>query len=127
MQVTAPDRIHAPSFGTLDKVEITEAKKTILANTIPVYQIDAGSQDLVKIELIFPSAGASFQPRSLVSVGTNDMLEEGTMNFSSSELAENIDYYGAFTQMEATLDFASVCLYSLNKHLPNTMPLLEEL
>ncbi len=127
MQITAPDRIHAPSFGTLDKVEITEAKGTALSNKIPVFQIDAGSQDLVKIEFVFPQGGAASQPRPLVSVGTSDMLEEGTMHFTSSELAEQIDYYGAFTQMEATLDFSSVCLYSLNKHLPATLPLLEEL
>jgi len=127
MEITAPDRIHAPSFGTLDKVDIIEAKQSVLANQIPVYQINAGSQDLVKIELIFPHAGASSQPRPLVSVGTNDMLEEGTARFTSSALAENIDYYGAFTQMEATQDFASVCLYSLNKHLPHTLPLLEEM
>jgi zinc protease len=127
MTSTAPDRLHAPAFGTLDKVEISEAKPSRLSNKIPVYQIDAGPQDLVKIELIFPRAGASSQPRPLVSVGTSDMLEEGTRNFSSAELAEQIDYYGAFTQMEATLDFASVCLYTLNKHLSGTIPLLEEL
>jgi len=122
-----PDRAHAPSFGTIDKVAIPEAKGETLSNGLPVFKIDAGTQELVKVELIFPKAGATSQPYPLVSVGTNDMLDEGTSNYSSQAFAEQIDYYGAFLQSESTLDFSSVCLFSLNKHLPNTIPLLEEL
>jgi zinc protease len=124
---SSPDRIHAPAFGTLDKVDILHAKSSMLSNGIPVFEINAGSQELVKIELIFSKAGAANQPHPVVSVGTNDMLDEGTTHFSSSELAEKIDYFGAFIQTEATLDFAAVCLFSLNKHLSGTLPLLEEI
>jgi zinc protease len=124
---TSPDRIHAPAFGTLDKVDILHAKSSVLSNGIPVFEIDAGSQELVKIELIFSKAGAANQPYPVVSVGTNDMLDEGTSHFSSSALAEKIDYFGAFIQTEATMDFAAVCLFSLNKHLAGTLPLLEEI
>ncbi len=122
-----PDRKHAPAFGTLDQVAIAEAKTIKLGNGIPLFKIDAGTQDLVKIEFIFPGAGATSQPGPLVSVGTNDMLDEGTGRFSSSELAERIDYFGAFLQMESTLDFSSACLFCLNKHLRDTLPLLEEM
>jgi zinc protease len=122
-----PDRTMAPAFGTLDKVEIAEAGKSLLPGGIPVFKIDAGIQELVKIEIIFPGAGATSQPTPLVSVGTNDMLDEGTVNYSASALAEQVDFYGAFLQTEATLDFASVCLFSLNKHLTNTIPLLKEM
>jgi zinc protease len=127
MTVSAPDRKHAPSFGTLDKIDIAEADASALKNGIPVFKLDAGSQELVRIELIFPKAGAADQPLAAVAVGTNDMLDEGTNLHTSSELAESMDYYGAFLQMEATMDFSSVCLFSLNKHLPETLPLLEEI
>jgi zinc protease len=122
-----PDRLTPPAFGTIDQVDIAEAKPMTLANGLPVFSIDAGSQELVKIECVFPAAGAWNQPESIISVGTNDMLDEGTQAFSSSSLAETIDFYGAFIQTEATMDFSSVCLFSLNKHLQHTLPLLAEI
>jgi zinc protease len=126
-KATLPDRTKAPEFGTIDKVEIAEAISSVIPGGLPVFKIDAGSQELVKIEIIFPGAGAASQPRALIAVGTNDMLDEGTSNHSSQALAETVDYYGAFLQMESTLDFASICLFSLNKHLSKTIPLLEDL
>ena len=125
--INTPDRLIPPPFGKLDKIDILEAERTVLKNGIPVFKVNAGSQELVRIEMIFPRAGAVDQPHPIVSVATNDMLDEGTENYSSSSFAEKIDYYGAFLQTEATMDFASVCLFSLNKHLPGTIPMLEEI
>ncbi len=124
---TSPDRKLAPGYGMPDQVAITEASDAKLENGIPVFKIDAGSQELVRIEVVFPSAGAADQPAPLIASSVNDMLEEGTVNYTSSAFAEQMDYYGAFLQTETTLDFSSVCLFSLNKHLPHTLPLLEEL
>ncbi|MFI5150104.1 MAG: M16 family metallopeptidase [Bacteroidia bacterium] len=120
------NRKAAPAYGMPDKVVIAEASETRLDNGIPVYKIDAGSQELSRIEILFPSAGAANQPLPLLASSVIDMLEEGTKNYSSSSFAEELDYYGAFLQTEATLDFSSVCLFTLNKHLSHTLALLEE-
>jgi len=115
-----------PDFKTVERINLIEAVETPLNNGIPLYLIDAGTQDLVKIELIFP-AGSWHQPSPLLASTANAMLNEGTSRYSSEEIAEKIDYYGAFLEIECGKDFAYVSLYTLNKHLKNTLPVLEEI
>ncbi len=96
-----------------------------LDNGIPVYQLNSGTQDITKIEFIF-KAGSWFEKKALVAKFTNKMLKEGTRSFSSTEIHETTDYYGAHLELSSDKDFSSVVLYSLNKHLNHLLPLFEE-
>ena len=58
-------------------IDVAKAKKYILDNGIPVYAINAGFQDLVKIELIFFNEGFDVK-QPLLSSATNRMLADGT-------------------------------------------------
>lgn len=120
------DRTIAPSINEIKRAEVIRASETKLKNGIPVYHICAGTQDLVKIELIFP-AGMWQQPAPLVGSASNAMLQEGTTMRNAKEIAETIDYCGAFLETQITHDFASVGIYSLNKHLPKVLSVVEEI
>lgn len=120
------DRKKSPSFKTIEQVEIIRAAEKKLNNNIPVYSINAGTQELVKIEFVF-SAGTRNQEFPLTASTTNSMLNEGTLKYNSVEIADNIDYYGAHLDTEVSQDFAAVTLYTLNKHLDSTLPIVEEL
>lgn len=97
-----------------------------LSNNIPVYLINAGTQDIVKIDFLF-DAGNWFQPQPLVAGFTNSMLKEGSRNYSASEIADNIDFYGAHLEANHDKDTAIVSLYTLNKYLDKTLPLVGEI
>ena len=71
------DRQKAPSSTPIGSINIAHAEKNHLSNNIPVYSINAGTQELSKIELIF-SAGTYQQERPVVASATNAMLNEGT-------------------------------------------------
>lgn len=120
------NRTVAPAINEIKKAEIIRAREFRLKNNIPVHYINAGSQDLVKIELLFP-AGLWKQTAPLVGSAASAMLQEGTSNRSAKAIAETLDYYGAFLETEITHDFAVVGIYSLNKHLPNVLPVVEEI
>src|SRR3954470_18273826 len=120
------DRKVSPPVNEIKKAEIIRASETKLKNGIPVYHINAGTQDLVKIELLFP-AGMWQQPGPLVSSAASAMLQQGTSKRSSKEIAEMVDYYGAFLETSVTHDFATVGIYSLNKHLASVLPVIEEI
>jgi predicted Zn-dependent peptidase len=120
------DRTLAPSINEIKKAEIIRASEFRLKNNIPVYHINAGTQDLVKIELLFP-AGMWQQPSPLVGSASSAMLQEGTSRHSSKEIAETVDYYGAFLETNITHDFAAVGIYSMNKHLSSVLSLVEEI
>jgi len=120
------DRTLAPSVHEIKKAEIIHASEFRLKNNIPVYYIRAGTQDLVKIELLFP-AGMWHQPSPLVGSAASTMLNEGTSKRSAKEIAERVDYYGAFLHTEITHDFAAVGVHSLNKHLSSVLSIIEEI
>ena len=52
MSVTL-DRINQPLRKEIQKIDVPQAKKYTLDNGIEVYALNAGFQDLVKVELLF--------------------------------------------------------------------------
>jgi len=124
--LTILDRKKAPEFHAIEKITLAQARTSKLDNGIPVSVINAGTQELVKIEFIF-SAGVWEQTYSLQSSCANAMLSEGTKTRKSSQIAENIDYYGAFLEQEVNQDWAYLTLYTLNKHLAKVLPVLEDI
>ena len=47
------DRKSSPAFKTVEKIEMIFATENLLQNKIPVYSINAGTQELIKIEFLF--------------------------------------------------------------------------
>ncbi|MBU2046040.1 MAG: insulinase family protein [Bacteroidetes bacterium] len=103
-----------------------KAKKHLLNNGIPVFEINAGEQELVRIEFIFQNSAWSIDKPIMPSV-TNGMLTEGTHSLSSAQIAAKIDYYGAFFQPDFSSDHSSLSLYSLNKYVGDTLPIIKEM
>ena len=48
-----PDRHTAPPIGLPEEIKISPAETQQLSNGTPLYLINAGTQDVVKVELIF--------------------------------------------------------------------------
>lgn len=119
-------RTNAPDFKTIEKIDIIHAESMKLDNGIPVFTINAGSQELSKVEFIF-KAGMYFQERTLLSSATNTLLECGTSKYSALQISENIDFFGSFLELGVGQDFASVTLYSLNKYLSESLGYVEEI
>ncbi|GAI82885.1 unnamed protein product, partial [marine sediment metagenome] len=87
---------------------------------------NAGNLDIIKIEFIF-KAGSRFEPMPLVSSATNAMLNEGTANRTSEQIAETFDYYGAFFQLNVDRDTAGIVLFTLKKYLNETLAVVEDI
>jgi len=120
------NRTLPPQFKTIEHVDIPKSKQDVLSNKIPVHIIAGGSQEVLKIEIIF-NAGLWYQKSPLVSGTCNSMLNEGTEKYSAAELAEKFDFYGAHVSYNNSQHDASICLYTLNKYLDETLDLLEEI
>jgi len=120
------DRKNPPELKQIEKILVPHAEKHTLDNGIPVYIVNAGFQELVKVDLIFTNLTYdATQP--LLSSATNRMMSEGTAKHSALELADLVDYYGAFYSTEESADYCSVNLFTLNKHLAKTLPTLREI
>ena len=120
------DRKAAPAFGKIDKIDFIKASSRKLGNGIPVYSVSSGTQEIIKIELVF-SAGIKYQHKPLVAATVNNNLAEGSSKYTAAQLADKVDYYGAFFDSDIDPDYSSLNLYTLNKHIANTLPTIEEI
>lgn len=119
------NRTISPPFKNISKVNVIKAEGTKLPNNILLYKINAGSQELIRLEFIFKS-GMYEQTQPLVASSTNSLLECGTKSYSANEISEGIDFYGSFIELNVGQDYASVTTYTLNKYLKETLKFIEE-
>ena len=119
------DRKIAPSTEAIQEINLMDYDLKQLSCGVPVYVFNAGSQDVVSIEILF-DAGSWNQSKPLVASCTNALLKEGTTIHTSQQINEAIDFYGSFLQTDVSKDEASIALYSLNKQLNNVLPYLTE-
>jgi len=118
-------RIQPPVFPA-EKIVIPEAKSFILNNGVPVYLIEAGTEDIMRLEFSF-KAGQVNEYLPLLASTTNRMLSEGSQNYSSEELNRVLDYHGAFLNMSAEKDRAGIVMFFLNKHIEKVLELSREI
>ncbi len=115
-----------PPVSAIDRFDYIPTQKLTLTNGLPVYFINAGSQDVVKIDFIF-EAGTWQQPANLVATLSNNMLEEGSARFEAAAIAERFDFYGSYIQLSADQNYGVVSIISLNRHLPAILEVTEDL
>ena len=120
------NRIIQPEFKQIEKINLIDPTKYTLDNIIPLYAINAGPQEVLKIDISF-DAGVWYQTKPLIAATVNEMLSEGTKSLSSKEIAEKLDYFGAFIQPEPSKDSATISLYTLKKYLPETIAILADI
>jgi zinc protease len=121
-----PDRKKAPLSRLVEHLKKIEFRLFHLSNGIPVYLIDEGEQEVLKIELVF-RAGNFYQHKKHQAKAANALLASGTARLKADQISEHFDFYGAYTETHASKDNAYVGVYTLNKHLGHVLPLLAEI
>src|ERR1700743_3388326 len=120
------DRKTAPDFKTVDTINLIKPEHKALNNGCHIYSFNSGDQELVRIEWIFENL--RFNPKKpLLNMSVNTMLTDGTNQLTASEIADRIDFYGAFLQVDYGFDQSQVTLYTLNKHLRSTLPVVKDI
>jgi predicted Zn-dependent peptidase len=120
------DRTLAPPFLRSTSFQLIQPKKISTAQGADIYYILGGTQEICKIELIFP-AGRWFEKSAGASYFAAQLISKGTKNKSSFEIAELLDQYGAHLEINPGMDVVSVSLYILTRHLEPSLSLLLDL
>lgn len=101
-------------------------EKTVMPNGVTVYSLNAAEQEVVRFDLLF-KGGRWSQERKLQSLFTNRMLREGTSRFTGQQIAESLDFYGAWLELSASADYEYITFYSLGKYFDRTLELAESM
>lgn len=115
-----------PDICEPEQIAVQQPELYTLPNGIPLYILDACDCEVTRIDVLM-EGGRWHQKQPLQALFTNRMLREGTRRYTAAQIAEKLDYYGAWLDLASASEHTYVTLYSLNKYLPNTLDLLESI
>lgn len=120
------NRSKPPKIHEIRNLALPKPRLHYLGNGIPVYEVCMGTQEVLKVELVF-QAGRPYENAPLVSRAAASLLREGAAGRSAGEIAEMIDFYGGTITSQGSLDHITVTLYCLTRHLDTLLPLVVEM
>ncbi len=120
------NRTLQPEIKNLENLIVPFPRRTTLSNGIPLAVIDAGEQDVVRMDILF-AGGRWQQTQKLQALFTNRMLREGSRKYTTADIAEKLDYYGAWLELSSSSEHAYITLYSLNKYFAETLEIIESI
>lgn len=115
-----------PEIVEPEQLTVQRPEHILLPNGVSLNVLSAGDNEVMRIDLIM-GGGRWQQTQPLQSLFTNRMLREGTRRYTSAEIAEKLDYYGAWLELSSASEYTYITLYSLNKYLPETLDVLESI
>ena len=117
------DRTQCPVINPLTDFDIQHPEREIMPNGIPLNILRTGNEEVLRMDILI-GAGTWHQTRPLQALFTNRMLREGTREMTSAEIAERLDFYGAWTELSTSMNCNFLTLYSLNKFFPQSLAVL---
>lgn len=120
------DRTQQPPIRKPGPMAVRRPERVVWPNGVPLSVLHAGDNEVVRVDVLI-EGGRWHQQYPLQALFANRMLREGTRRYTAAQIAEKLDYYGAWLDLSSAAEHAFVTLYSLNKYLPQTLDVLESL
>ena len=95
MQHNTPiDRTAKPTVNAITQITLPKYEISQMPNGIPLYLYDAGTQPVVRIDIVF-KGGRWLEMKAATAATTIKMMREGTRARTSAEIAAQIDRFKA--------------------------------
>lgn len=120
------DRTIQPALRSMERFSLPRPKMITLPNGIELQVLQAGQEEVVRLDVIM-RGGRWHQQHLLQSLFTTRMLREGGLHLTSNQIAERLDYYGAWLDLSSSVKHSFVSLYSLNKYFTPAIEVLCEM
>ena len=111
---------------TPSEVEVAEAAKTLLPNGVALYTLASEEFEVLRISFVF-RAGSALQQVPFSASAAANLLAEGTRNMTAREIAEQLDYYGSWYDVNIDRDYAYINFATLSKFFDRTLAVAEEI
>ena len=115
-----------PPLTIPSAVEIEAAEKRVLPNGMALYTLPANDFEVLRVTFVF-RAGPSVQRVPFSASTTANLLAEGTRRFTARELAERLDYYGSWYDVNLDRDYAYISFATLSKFYRETLEAAAEI
>ncbi|SET84586.1 M16 family metallopeptidase [Hymenobacter actinosclerus] len=119
------DRTVAPPVQPLARVTLPAADVLSLPNGARLHVLRNDAQPVVRLQVVFP-AGKWYDPSAGVSLLAARLLLDGTRTRTARQIADEVAFFGASLDCEQGFDRATLTLYCLSRHLPQLLPLVQD-
>ena len=122
------NRSKAPLIKDATEFELTlkPYDKYVLDNGVEVYAVNAGTQEVLSLELVF-KAGNWFEQQNNIAAATNFLIKNGTKNKTAFQLNEHFDYYGSHLSRGCYNETANIVLHCIDRHFATHLPVIAEM
>lgn len=124
--MTSPDRTKAPAIHPLPVMPLPAAVRTPLAGGIEAVSVADDSQPVSRITIVWPVGQADVPDCNTLAL-MMPMLSEGTATRSGAEIADILEFNGAWMKTDIGRHTSIVTLFLLNKSAERVLPLLADI
>lgn len=115
-----------PPRITPSEVDVQLAEKHTLANGVALYTLASEDFEVLRFSFVF-RAGSAVQTVPFSASAAANLLAEGSTEHSAQQIAEQLDYYGSWYDVNIDRDYAYISFATLSKFFDHTLAVAEEI
>mgnify|MGYP002569398716 FL=1 len=108
------------------QVDVATAERLPLKNGIDLYMLPSDDFEVLRISFVF-RAGSAAQQVPFSASATANLLAEGSRGMTGAEIAEQLDYYGSWYDVNLDRDYAYINFATLSKFFDRTLAVAEQI
>lgn len=115
-----------PDIVIPHSVEMPPARLTHAQNGVRIYTLSSDDFEVVRFTFVF-KAGSSMQTKPFAASSTANMLGEGSTTLTAQEIAERLDFYGSYFDVNIDRDYSYISFCTLKKFFEPTLAVAREI
>lgn len=115
-----------PQIVIPDSVAMPRTETHTAKNGVKIYTLHSDDFEVVRFTFVF-RAGTSMQHKPFTASATLNMLSEGSRSMTAQQIAETLDFYGTYFDLNIDRDYVYISLALLTKFCDNMFPVLREI
>lgn len=118
--------IQQPDIVMPRSVDMPHAVCRTTENGVKIYSLPTDDFEVVRFTLVF-RAGTSVQLKPFVASSTLNMLGEGSATMTAQQIADELDFYGSYFDVNIDRDYTYISFCSLSKFFAPTIKVAREI
>lgn len=115
-----------PPLTIPSDVALAEPLRRTLPNGVVIHTLRAAEFEVVRFSFVF-RAGSAQQRKAFVATSTANLLCEGTRDMTAQQIAERLDFYGSYFDVNVDRDYVYISFCSLSKYFRQTLAVAEQI
>ncbi len=115
-----------PDIIIPESVVMPRTEEHTSANGVKIYTLASNDFEVVRFTFVF-RAGSSMQHKPFTASTTSNMLAEGSTTLSAQQIADELDFYGSYFDVNIDRDYVYISFATLSKFFAQTLRVAREI